>query len=64
MSDIVNGLIKSAIFGAIMSLIGCYKGFYATGRARKAWAGPPPKPWSWPRVLILMGDYVMTAIMF
>lgn len=32
--DIMEGLEKAAIFGAIYSSICCYKGFYATGGAR------------------------------
>jgi phospholipid/cholesterol/gamma-HCH transport system permease protein len=32
--DIIGGLIKSAIFGLILSIIGCYKGLYTLGGAR------------------------------
>ncbi len=32
--DVFGGLIKSAIFGLIVSFIGCYKGFYAAGGAK------------------------------
>jgi len=31
---VIQGLQKAAIFGAIFSTIGCYKGFYASGGAR------------------------------
>ncbi|MBW1865045.1 MAG: ABC transporter permease, partial [Deltaproteobacteria bacterium] len=31
--DVLNGLIKSVFFGLILSLVGCYKGFYTTGGA-------------------------------
>ncbi len=31
--DIAGGLIKTTIFGTIIGLIACYKGFYATGGA-------------------------------
>lgn len=32
-ADIIAGLIKGMVFGAIIALIGCYKGLYATGGA-------------------------------
>jgi phospholipid/cholesterol/gamma-HCH transport system permease protein len=32
--DIVEGLIKGAVFGLTVSLIGCYKGFNAAGGAK------------------------------
>ncbi len=32
-SDVVGGLIKTTIFGAIIGMIACYHGFYATGGA-------------------------------
>lgn len=32
--DITSGLIKAAVFGAVLSLIGCYKGYHTTGGAR------------------------------
>ncbi len=33
MKDITTGLIKSAVFGAIIALVGCYYGFSVTGGA-------------------------------
>ncbi len=32
--DIIGGLIKSAVFGLLISLIACYKGFHARGGAK------------------------------
>lgn len=32
--DIAEGLIKGAVFGLTVSLIGCYKGYHATGGAK------------------------------
>ena len=32
--DIVEGLIKGAVFGLMVSLIGCYKGYHASGGAK------------------------------
>ncbi len=63
MSDIMSGLIKSAIFGVIMALIGCYKGFYTKGGAEGV-GRATTEAVVLSSVLILMSDYVMTAIMF
>ena len=32
--DVLGGLIKAAVFGLIISFIGCYKGYYAGGGAK------------------------------
>lgn len=32
--DIIGGIIKASFFGLILTLIGCYKGYYASGGAR------------------------------
>src|SRR5207244_12682148 len=34
MNDIWSGLIKAAFFGLILTLTGCVRGFYTTGRAQ------------------------------
>lgn len=31
--DLVQGIVKSAVFGAVISLISCYNGYYTTGGA-------------------------------
>ncbi len=33
LNDIYNGLIKAAVFGIILSIVSCYKGFYTKGGA-------------------------------
>ena len=33
-SDLSSGLIKACVFGGILTMVGCYKGFYAEGGAR------------------------------
>ena len=45
--DIAMGLAKAGFFGMILSTVGCYKGFTPSAGPR-AWAAPPPRPWSWP----------------
>ena len=61
--DIFNGLIKSAFFGLILSLVACYQGFYTSGGAegvgRAATSAVVVSS-----VLILITDYLLTSIMF
>jgi phospholipid/cholesterol/gamma-HCH transport system permease protein len=63
MDDIVSGLIKSAFFGFILTSVGCYFGFYCKGGAEgvgKATTGAVVVSY----VSILVGDFILTAIMF
>ena len=46
--DITSGLIKAAVFGFIIALMGCYNGFNSKGGAQGVGA-PPPMPWCRPR---------------
>ena len=46
-----------------MTLVGCYKGFYATGGARGVGIATTESV-VLSSVLILASDYVLTAIMF
>ncbi len=62
-SDISMGLIKASFFGLILSLIGCYKGFYTTGGAEGV-GRATTEAVVLASVLILAADYVLTAIMF
>jgi len=61
--DITHGLIKAVVFGLILSLVACYKGFYATGGARGVGVATT-KAVVVSSVLVLISDYLMTAIMF
>jgi len=61
--DIFNGLIKSAVFGLILSLIGCYKGFYTTGGAAGV-GKATTQAVVYASVSILISDYFLTAVMF
>jgi len=62
-SDVFNGLIKSAFFGLILSLVGCYKGFYTTGGAAGV-GRATTQAVVYASVSILISDYFLTAIMF
>ena len=63
MSDIYNGLIKAAFFGASISLVSCYKGFYTRGGAEgvgKATTGAVVMS----SMTILISDYFLSAWLF
>ena len=62
-SDITHGLTKALVFGLIVSMVACYKGFYATGGSRGVGLATT-KAVVTSSILILLGDYVMTALMF
>ena len=63
LSDIVNGLIKSAVFGLILSLVGCYKGFNTSGGAAGVGRATTQSVVI-SSVSILISDYFLTAVMF
>lgn len=60
--DIYNGLIKAAVFGVILTLTGCYKGYYTTGGAEGVGRATTDAVVV-SSVLILSSDYIMTALM-
>jgi phospholipid/cholesterol/gamma-HCH transport system permease protein len=63
MGDLFNGMIKATVFGFILTLIGSYKGYYTKGGAEgvgKATTGSVVLSC----VLILIFDYILTALMF
>ena len=62
-ADITMGLVKASFFGLILSLVGCYKGFYTTGGAEGV-GRATTQAVVLASVLILAADYVLTAIMF
>ncbi len=61
--DIVHGLIKALVFGLILSLIACQKGYFATGGARGVGIATT-KAVVVSSVMVLVSDYFMTALMF
>lgn len=63
LDDIYNGLIKAAVFGLILSLVGCYKGFNTTGGAEGV-GKATTEAVVLASVTILVSDYLLTAIMF
>jgi phospholipid/cholesterol/gamma-HCH transport system permease protein len=62
-SDIYNGMIKAGFFGASISLISCYKGFYTSGGAEgvgRATTGAVVLS----SMTILISDYFLSAWLF
>jgi phospholipid/cholesterol/gamma-HCH transport system permease protein len=62
-NDLFSGLIKGAFFGAILSIVGCYKG-YNTGGGAEGVGQAATQSVVISSVSILIADYVLTAIMF
>jgi phospholipid/cholesterol/gamma-HCH transport system permease protein len=62
-SDINSGLIKAAVFGFIVALMGCYNGFNSRGGAQGVGAATTNAVVS-SCILILATDFVLTALLF
>lgn len=63
LSDFFSGLVKAVGFGAIISIMGCYHGFSATGGAEGVGTATTNAVVS-AAVLILIADYVMATLLF
>jgi phospholipid/cholesterol/gamma-HCH transport system permease protein len=61
--DVTSGLIKSAVFGFIVALMGCYHGYHSKGGAQGVGAATTYAVVS-ASIMILVTDYVLTAIFF
>ncbi|MBU1535170.1 ABC transporter permease [Myxococcota bacterium] len=60
--DIIEGLIKAAVFGLAFSSISCYQGYYATGGAAGV-GRATTRAVVWSSVMILFIDVVLTDIL-
>ena len=61
--DIVSGLFKAAVFGFIISLMGCYHGYHSKGGAQGVGAATTNAVVS-ASAMILIFNYVITEIFF
>jgi len=61
--DVTSGLIKAAVFGFIVALLGCYNGFNSKGGAQGVGNATTNAVVS-SSILILAADYVLTALLF
>jgi phospholipid/cholesterol/gamma-HCH transport system permease protein len=62
-SDVVHGLVKAAVFGFIVALMGCYHGYHSRGGAEGVGRATTHAVVS-ASILILVVDYVITAAFF
>ena len=61
--DVVSGLIKAAVFGFVITLMGCYHGYQSRGGAAGVGQATTHAVVS-ASILILVLDYVLTAVFF
>jgi phospholipid/cholesterol/gamma-HCH transport system permease protein len=61
--DVVSGLAKAAVFGFIITLMGCYNGYYSRGGAQGVGAATTTAVVS-SSVTILLMDYLLTSVFF
>ena len=61
--DVSSGLIKSAVFGFIIALMGCYHGFHSRGGAQGVGRATTNAVVS-ASILILAANYVLTSLLF
>ena len=59
--DVESGLIKAAVFGFIVTLMGCYHGYHAVGGARGV-GRAATQAMVWSGVLIFAADYLLTTL--
>jgi phospholipid/cholesterol/gamma-HCH transport system permease protein len=61
--DVQSGLIKAAVFGFIIALMGCYNGFNSKGGAQGVGAATTNAVVS-ASILILAANYILTSVFF
>jgi phospholipid/cholesterol/gamma-HCH transport system permease protein len=61
--DVSSGLIKAAVFGFIIALMGCYSGFHSKGGAQGVGAATTNAVVS-SSILILAANYLLTNLLF
>lgn len=61
--DIISGMTKAAVFGFIITLLGCYNGFYSKGGAQGVGQATTNAVVS-ASILILIFNYILTEVFF
>lgn len=61
--DVISGLTKAAVFGFVISLMGCYHGYYSRGGAQGVGAATTNSVVS-SAIMILISNYIITALYF
>jgi phospholipid/cholesterol/gamma-HCH transport system permease protein len=62
-TDVVSGLIKAAVFGFVIALMGCFNGYRSKGGAQGVGAATTSAVVS-ASILILALDYILTQVLF
>jgi len=62
-SDVVSGLVKAAVFGFLVSLMGCYHGYHSRGGAQGVGAATTNAVVT-ASILILVANYFITEVFF
>ncbi|HVE23186.1 MAG TPA: ABC transporter permease [Acidocella sp.] len=62
-NDVISGLIKAAVFGFIIALMGCFQGYRSRGGAQGVGAATTAAVVS-ASIMILALDYVLTQVLF
>jgi len=61
--DVVSGLVKAAIFGFLVALMGCYQGYHSRGGAQGVGAATTKAVVS-ASIMILTANYIVTEVFF
>jgi phospholipid/cholesterol/gamma-HCH transport system permease protein len=61
--DVISGLIKAAVFGFIVTMMGCYFGYHSRGGAQGVGAATTHAVVS-ASILVLLVDYMLTSVLF
>jgi phospholipid/cholesterol/gamma-HCH transport system permease protein len=61
--DVQSGLVKAAVFGFIIALMGCYNGFHSKGGAQGVGAATTSAVVS-ASILLLAANYILTNMLF
>ena len=61
--DVVSGLVKAAVFGFLVALMGCYQGYHSEGGAQGVGAATTKAVVS-ASILILTANYIVTELFF
>ena len=61
--DVVSGLVKAAVFGFLVALMGCYQGYHSRGGAQGVGTATTKAVVS-ASILILTANYVVTELFF
>ena len=61
--DVILGLIKAAVFGFILSIMGCFHGYYS-GRGAEGVGRATTNAVVYSAILILVADFIITGLVF